>query len=106
VLVTGYVSVRFLRIALRRLEGVLIRTGGAERAAPRRTRKNVTTLIRHGGHVGAGRQEHGVALAVLLPVAWTGVWVGHRVHIRAATLARTGSAVIFVSGAALIIRTV
>jgi uncharacterized membrane protein YfcA len=49
-----------------------------------------------------------VAVAVLLPVAWAGVWVGHRVHIRvaAATLARAVSAVLLLSGAALIIRTV
>jgi uncharacterized membrane protein YfcA len=48
-----------------------------------------------------------VAVAVLLPVAWIGVWVGHRVHIRvaAATLARAVSALLFVSGAVLIIRT-
>jgi uncharacterized membrane protein YfcA len=47
-------------------------------------------------------------VAVLLPVAWAGVWVGHRVHIRvaAATLARAVSAVLLLSGAALIIRTV
>ena len=48
-----------------------------------------------------------IAVAVLLPVAWVGVWVGHRIHIRvaAATLARAVSAVLFVSGATLIIRT-
>ena len=48
-----------------------------------------------------------VAVVVLLPVAWTGVWVGHHVHIRvaAATLSRAVSALLFVSGAALIIRT-
>ena len=31
-----------------------------------------------------------IAVAVLLPVAWAAVWVGHRVHVRlsAATVAR------------------
>jgi uncharacterized protein len=47
------------------------------------------------------------ALACLLPVAWTGVWVGHRVHVRIAptTVARVVSAMLFVSGAALLLRT-
>jgi uncharacterized membrane protein YfcA len=48
-----------------------------------------------------------IALAFLLPVAWLGVWAGHRVHVRVApsAVARAVSAVLFVSGAALIVRT-
>ena len=48
-----------------------------------------------------------MAVAALLPVAWTGVWVGHRVHVRIApeTVARAVSGLLLVSGAALIIRT-
>lgn len=45
-----------------------------------------------------------VAVALLLPVAWAGVWVGHRVHVRAAptTVARLIGVVLFVTGATLI----
>jgi uncharacterized membrane protein YfcA len=48
-----------------------------------------------------------VTVACLLPIAWTAVWVGHRVHVRAApaTVGRAISAVLFVSGAALVART-
>ena len=48
-----------------------------------------------------------IAVALLLPVAWIGVWVGHRVHLRLApsTAARIVGAVLFLTGAALIART-
>jgi uncharacterized membrane protein YfcA len=48
-----------------------------------------------------------LAVAVLLPVAWAGVWAGHRVHLRLApaTAARIIAAVLFIAGAALIART-
>lgn len=48
-----------------------------------------------------------ITVAMLLPVAWTGVWVGHHLHVRVAapTVARAISAVLFASGLALIIRT-
>lgn len=48
-----------------------------------------------------------ITVAMLLPVAWTGVWVGHHLHVRVAapTVARAISAVLFGSGLALIIRT-
>ena len=48
-----------------------------------------------------------ITVAMLLPVAWTGVWVGHHLHVRVAapTAARAISAVLLVSGAALILRT-
>jgi uncharacterized protein len=48
-----------------------------------------------------------IAVAVLLPVAWAGVWVGNRVHVRvaSATLARIIGAVLFLTGATLILRT-
>jgi uncharacterized membrane protein YfcA len=48
-----------------------------------------------------------IAAAVLLPVAWTGVWLGHRVHVRLApaTVARLVGAVLFLTGATLIVRT-
>jgi len=48
-----------------------------------------------------------LAVACLLPVAWTGVWVGHRVHVRIAptTAARVVSAMLFLSGVALVLRT-
>jgi uncharacterized membrane protein YfcA len=47
-----------------------------------------------------------LAAALLLPVAWTGVWVGHRVHVRVApaTVARLVGAALFLTGAALILR--
>jgi small conductance mechanosensitive channel len=44
VLVAGYVAVRFLRTALRRLEEVLIRAGERSEVAPGAARKRVTTL--------------------------------------------------------------
>jgi hypothetical protein len=49
-----------------------------------------------------------IAVALLLPVAWTGVWVGHRVHVRVApsTVTRIVGAALFLTGAALIARTV
>ena len=48
-----------------------------------------------------------VAVACLLPVAWAGVWVGHRVHVRVApaTVARAVSATLFATGAVLVART-
>ncbi len=48
-----------------------------------------------------------VTVALLLPIAWMGVWLGHRVHVSvgATTAARAVSAVLFVTGVALIIRT-
>jgi uncharacterized membrane protein YfcA len=48
-----------------------------------------------------------ISVAVLLPVAWVGVWVGNRVHLRLApsTAARLVGAVLFLAGAALIVRT-
>jgi small conductance mechanosensitive channel len=45
VLLAGYVSVRFLRAALRRLEEVLIRAGERTEPIPGATRKRVTTLV-------------------------------------------------------------
>ena len=49
-----------------------------------------------------------VAVAILLPVAWAGVWVGNRVHVRLApaVIARVIGAVLFITGVTLIIRTV
>ena len=44
VLLAGYVSVRFLRVALRRLEDVLIRAGERAELVPGATRKRVATL--------------------------------------------------------------
>lgn len=48
-----------------------------------------------------------ITVAALLPIAWAGVWAGHRVHVRVApaTAARAIGAVLFASGAALIFRT-
>jgi uncharacterized membrane protein YfcA len=48
-----------------------------------------------------------IAVAVLLPVAWTGVWVGNRLHVRMApaTAARLVGAALFLTGATLIVRT-
>lgn len=47
-----------------------------------------------------------LAAAALLPVAWAGVWAGHRVHLRLApaTTARLIGAALLVSGATLIVR--
>jgi uncharacterized protein len=48
-----------------------------------------------------------MAVIVLLPVAWAGVWIGHRVHVSVApaTMARAIGVVLFLSGVALIVRT-
>jgi hypothetical protein len=47
-----------------------------------------------------------IAVAFSLPVAWAGVWVGNRVHVRAApaTVARIIGAVLFLTGASLVVR--
>lgn len=49
-----------------------------------------------------------IAVAILLPVAWAGVWVGNRVHIRMAptVITRVIGTVLFVTGVTIIIRTV
>jgi uncharacterized membrane protein YfcA len=49
-----------------------------------------------------------VAVAILLPVAWAGVWAGNRVHVRLApaVIARIIGVVLFITGVTLIIRTV
>jgi uncharacterized membrane protein YfcA len=48
-----------------------------------------------------------IAVMVLLPVAWAGVWAGNRAHVSVApaTMARTIGAALFVTGVALIVRT-
>ena len=48
-----------------------------------------------------------LAVAALLPVAWAGVWVGHRAPLRLApaTAARIIAAALSVAGVALIART-
>jgi len=48
----------------------------------------------------------GLAGGCLLPVAWSGVWLGNRVHVRLAptTTGRVLAAVLFLTGAALILR--
>jgi uncharacterized protein len=48
-----------------------------------------------------------VTVAILLPIAWAGVWAGNRVHVRLApaVIARIIGTVLFVTGAILIIRT-
>lgn len=48
-----------------------------------------------------------LAWGALLPVAWAGVWVGHRAHLRLtpATAARIIAAALFVAGGTLIART-
>lgn len=48
-----------------------------------------------------------LAVATLLPVAWAGVWAGHRAHLRLApaTAARIIAAALFLAGAALVART-
>jgi small-conductance mechanosensitive channel len=58
VLLAGYVSVRFLRIAMRRLEAVLIRAGEKTELVPGATRKRVTTLT-------------GLLLTLSLVVVWS-----------------------------------
>lgn len=54
-----------------------------------------------------GSPSFWTAVACLLPVAWAGVWVGNRVHVRVAstTAARIIGAALFLVGAALIVRT-
>jgi uncharacterized membrane protein YfcA len=48
-----------------------------------------------------------LAVAALLPVAWAGVWAGHRAHLRLApaTAARIIAAALFFAGASLVLRT-
>ena len=52
-------------------------------------------------------RELWLAVLVLLPVAWAGVWAGNRVHVRIAprTAARLIGAVLLITGVTLIIRT-
>lgn len=47
-----------------------------------------------------------IAVACSLPVAWAGVWVGNRLHVRAApaTIARLIGATLLLTGASLIVR--
>ncbi len=49
-----------------------------------------------------------IAVAILLPVAWAGVWVGNRVHIRMppTVVTRVIGAALLVSGVTIVIRTV
>ena len=49
-----------------------------------------------------------LAVAGLLPVAWAGVWAGHRAHLRLApaSAARIIAAALFLAGATLIARAV
>lgn len=53
-------------------------------------------------------RELWVAVMLLLPVAWGGVWIGNRAHVSVtpATMARLIGAALFLTGAALIVRTV
>jgi uncharacterized membrane protein YfcA len=46
------------------------------------------------------------AIGLLLPVAWAGVWAGHRVHVRMApaTVVRVVGAVLMLSGVSLTVR--
>jgi uncharacterized protein len=48
-----------------------------------------------------------IAVAFLLPVAWAGLWVGNRAHgsVAPATMARVIGAALFLTGGALIVRT-
>ena len=48
-----------------------------------------------------------IGVALLLPVAWAGVWAGNRAHLHVAarTTARLIGAVLFLTGATLIVRT-
>jgi uncharacterized protein len=48
-----------------------------------------------------------LAVVVLLPVAWAGVWAGHRAHLRLApaTAARIIAAALFIAGLTLVART-
>ena len=48
-----------------------------------------------------------LAVMLLLPVAWAGLWIGNRVHrsVTPSTMARTIGATLFLTGAALIVRT-
>jgi len=62
VLLAGYVSVRFLRVAMRRLEDVLIRAGEKGEPVPGATRKRVATLT-------------GLLLTLSLVVVWAVVVV-------------------------------
>lgn len=47
-----------------------------------------------------------IAVGCLLPVAWAGVWLGNRVHLRLTptTTGRVLAAVLFLTGAALVVR--
>jgi small conductance mechanosensitive channel len=62
VLVAGYVAVRFLHVAMRRLEDVLVRTGERSELVAGATRKRVTTLT-------------GMLLTLSLVAIWTVVAV-------------------------------
>ena len=75
-------------------------------AAPA-TRPQLALLIRLGAIAGLlASAALWLAVAVLLPVAWAGVWAGHRAHLRLAppTAARIIAAALFVAGATLVAR--
>ena len=84
----------------------------AEPAAQRATIAQMVILnvgLRVGAFALAGllaSRELWVAVAMLLPMAWLGVWVGHRVHVRLApaAAARIIGAVLFVTGLSVIVR--
>lgn len=86
----------------------------AEPAAQRATISQMVILnvgLRVGAFALAGllaSRSLWIAVAVLLPVAWAGVWAGHRIHVRLApaVIARVIGGVLFLTGLTLIARTV
>ena len=86
----------------------------ADPAAQRATISQMVILnvgLRVGAFALAGLLVSGslwAAVALLLPVAWAGVWVGHRVHVRLppAVVARVIGAALLATGASLIARAV
>jgi uncharacterized protein len=85
----------------------------AEPAAQRATIAQMVVLnvgLRVGAFALAGLLGSGalwIAVAILLPVAWVGVWLGNRLHVRLAPTvqARIIGAALFITGVTIIIRT-
>jgi hypothetical protein len=84
-------------------------------AAPHAQRATISQMVilnvglRVGAFALAGLMVSGtlwLAVAILLPVAWAGVWAGHRVHLRLApsTAARVIAAALLGAGALLVVR--
>ena len=94
---------------------VMYLTGRIAEPAVQRATIAQVVILNVGLRVGAfalagllGSRTLWTMVAILLPVAWAGVWAGHRVHVRLPpiVIARIIGSVLFVTGVTIILRTV